>query len=72
MSRQFMVIIYSTLYLTFTGVSVNFAMEIFVVPEERGVAIVCVELIGETETEIDVELSTSSGSAIQGMFRPKW
>ena len=58
--------------VTFTGVSINFAMENFVVSEEREVATVCVELIGETETEIDVELSTSSDSATQGMFRPKW
>lgn len=47
-------------------------METFVVSEEREVATVCVKLIGETETVIDVELSTSRGSATQGMFRPKW
>lgn len=56
---------------TIAGVSINFTMENFVVSEEES-ATVCAQLIGETETEIDVELSTSSGSATRGMFRPKW
>lgn len=51
-----------------SGVSIRFTPDSYQVAEADGFVTVCTELIGETEIDVTYELSTSSGSAIQGRY----
>ena len=48
------------------GVSIDFSLDSYEVPEENGTVTVCASLTGLTEIPVMIQLATTSGTAIQG------
>ena len=57
-----------TMCLITTGVSIDFALGSYEVPEENATMAVCALLTGLTEIPVMVKLATASGTAIQGTY----